>query len=88
MKISPLALYTVVEFDAGILILPAANRLPGRQARYLIQASLPICGEYVARYTHERAQGRDITEAHAQALKGARVIQTGGKDGTQGRTVQ
>lgn len=80
MNVKPLALYKVVEFDKGVIILNAVDALKRPDARYLIVADFATCGEYLARYCHERSQGRDVLTAHQAALRGARVIQRGHSD--------
>jgi len=81
VNVKPLALYKVVEFDKGVIILNAVDSMMKRpDAHYLIVADFATCGEYLARYCFERAQGKDVVTAHQAALKGARVIQRGHSD--------
>lgn len=77
MFINDAALFKVVEFDQGILILNALDAMPGRKHVDLVVADAKTCGEYLLRYLHARAQGaagKTPAEAHKQALEGAIVV--------------
>lgn len=78
MNINGFALYKVVEFDKGIILLNALDSMPGRQCVELVMADAKTCGEYLARYLHARgegAAGKTIEQAHKEALAGAKVVQ-------------
>lgn len=75
MHISQFLQYKVIEADKHVSIIEAKQTV--QHAIELIVADMPTCGEYVARYTHERAAGKNPPEAHREALKGARVLQKG-----------
>lgn len=79
-NVSDLAQYKVCEFDSGIIIIGARDHLQRPGVINLIIADLPTCGEYLARYCYERVHGKDPKAAHAEALKGARVIAKGHLD--------
>lgn len=79
-NVSPLQMYKVCEFDSGIIIIGGRDNLQRPGVVQLIVADLPTCGEYLARYCYERAAGKDPKAAHAEALKGARVIEKGHLD--------
>ncbi len=81
-NVNALQLYKVCEFDSGIIIIGSRDNLQRPGVVNLIIADLPTCGEYLARYCFERAAGKDPQAAHAEALKGARVIQKGHLDQT------
>lgn len=78
MEASLIQTYHVIEFGNGVAVVLARDVRPG--GRPLIEADLPTCGEYLARYLHERAHGKGIVAAHAAALKGANVIRKGNID--------
>lgn len=75
MNISRFLQYKVIESEQHLSVIPAARVVQG--AIELIIADMPTCGEYLARYTHERADGKAPKEAHQAALRGARVLQKG-----------
>lgn len=78
MFINGVALYKVVEFDHGVIVLNALDKMTDRpSAVELIVADIRTCGEYLARYLHARgdgAAGKSMAEAHRQALQGAIVV--------------
>jgi len=79
MNINGYALYKVVEFDTGILILNALDKLEHRRCVELIHADARTCAEYLLRYLHARsdgAAGKSMVEAHRQALQGAIVVKS------------
>lgn len=82
MKIEGEALYKIVEFDKGIIILNALDTMPGRpEAVGLIAGKPSVIGEYLVRYMHARGEGKNIREAHKQALgKDALVLRKGDLD--------
>lgn len=80
MNINKLLNYRVVEFDKGIVIAPAGARVGMPGAVNLIEAAMPTCCEYLARYTEHRAAGKEPVDAHALALRGANVIAKGDLD--------
>lgn len=76
MFINALALYKIVEFQNGILVLNALDKLD-RPHTELVVADARTCGEYLLRYLHARADGaagKTMEEAHRQALVGAIVV--------------
>jgi len=77
------ALYKVVEFDKGILILNALDNMTNRPgATELIVADSKTIGEYLMKYLHARPKaGISIRDAHKQALVGAMVVRKGDLDG-------
>lgn len=81
MNIHPTLLYKVVEFSAGLSIVAQDSivNMPG--VTNLIIASMPTCCEYLARYTEQRARGKEPKEAHQLALRGANVVSKGNMDG-------
>lgn len=78
MQISKFLQYKVIEADSHVSIIPAKRVVQG--AIECIAADIQTCCEYLARYTEERARGKEPKEAHQQALKGAKVIQKGHLD--------
>jgi hypothetical protein len=79
-NVNTLQLYKVCEFNSGIVIIGSRDNLQRPDTVELIIADLPTIGEYLARYCYERANGKDPKAAHAEALKGARVIAKGHLD--------
>jgi hypothetical protein len=78
MFINGIALYKVIEFGGGILILNALDKLD-RPHTELVIADIRTCGEYLLRYLHARgdgAAGKSMEEAHRQALQGAIVVKS------------
>jgi hypothetical protein len=80
MFINGLALYKVVEFRNGVIIINALDAMPNRpEAVELIVADIRTCGEYLLRYLHARgdgAAGGSMERAHKQALEGAIVTKS------------
>lgn len=77
MFINDSALFKLVEFDQGLLMMNALDSMPGRKHVVLILADAKTCGEYLARYLHARATGaagQSPAVAHRQAMAGAIVI--------------
>lgn len=83
MKIEGEALYKVVEFEKGIIILNALDTMSDRpEAVGLIAGKPNVIGEYIVRYLHARSKGKDIRAAHQEALgKDAIVLRKGDLDG-------
>lgn len=77
MKISTIVSYKVVETDKALVLLYAGDKLGGDRPDTfeLIIADLDTCCEFLARYTHERARGKNPMDARRYALKGARIQQ-------------
>lgn len=76
MKFSTIVSYKVVETDKALVLLYAGDRVAGRPGTHeLVIADLTTCCEFMARYTAERASGRDPADARTWALKGARVLE-------------
>lgn len=75
MQISKFLQYKVIESEQHLSVIPARRVVQG--AIELVIADIPTCCEYLARYTEERATGKEPKEAHQVALRGARVIQKG-----------
>lgn len=75
MQISKFLQYKVIEAGTHLSII--SGRQVVRDAIELIIADMPTCCEYLARYTEERAAGKQPRESHQVALRGARVIQKG-----------
>ena len=76
--INGIALYKVVEFAKGVMILNALDKLD-RPHVELVIADARTCGEYLVRYLHARADGaagKTMAEAHRQALQGAIVVKS------------
>lgn len=73
MKLSTIVSYKVVESEKAIVILYASDKLNMPNSFELVIADLATCCEFLARYTHERAQGRNPMDARTWALKGARI---------------
>jgi hypothetical protein len=72
------ALYKVVEFEQGILLLNALDKMDRKHVE-LVVADARTCGEYLVRYLHARADGaagKSMVEAHRQALQGAIVVRS------------
>lgn len=77
MNINGLALYKVVEFGSGVVLLNALDKMTDRQNVELIVADPQTCGAYLARYLFARgmgAAGVGMAEAHRQALEGLIVV--------------
>lgn len=77
MNINGVALYKVVEFEGGILLMNALDKMTDRKNVELVIADVRTCGEYLARYLYARgdgAAGKSMAEAHRQALEGAIVV--------------
>jgi hypothetical protein len=75
MKISDLEIYKVVELDHLIAIVGYNVKIAQGGAE-LMAGPMPAVCEYLARYTYERAGGKDIDAAHKSALIGAKVVQS------------
>lgn len=72
MRVNALETYKVVENGQALVIIPADRNIP--DAVGLIQSSLPTCCEYLVRYADARLRGKNIRDAHTEALRGANVI--------------
>ena len=79
MHISKFLQYKVIEAETHVSVIPSRQTVRG--AIELVIADIPTCCEYLARYTEERARGKEPKEAHQIALRGAKVIQKGHLDG-------
>jgi hypothetical protein len=81
MKISPLLNYKVIEFDHGIVIVATGNSLMQRnEAVNLIESSMEVCCEYLARYTQERGRGKSIRDSHRIVAAGMKILAKGHLD--------
>jgi hypothetical protein len=74
MKITPLALYKLVEADGAIVLMRYEDKLGSLQHAELVAGNIADLIEYLPVYLHERSHGVGIKPAHATALKGARII--------------
>jgi hypothetical protein len=80
MKMSHFLQYKVVECSEFIAIMKPQDKFNDYNAQDLIIGDLPSVCEYLARYTHARSAGKEIDDAHREALAGATVIKAGGRD--------
>ena len=87
MKFSTIVSYKVIETDKALVLLYAGDKLGGNRPGTfeLIIADLGTCCEFMARYTHERANGRDPVDARTWALKGAQIHQPTELDAAGGK---
>lgn len=73
MKVSPLQMMKVVEFEHGMLIVPFYSNIRIQDEKPLMAGSASDCGEYLVRYLRERELGRSFEVAHHNALNGAKI---------------
>jgi len=84
MNLSGILTYKVIEADQLLAIVHADAHIAQRGGIELIIGTLPVCCEYLARYTNERASGLTPDDAHRVALKGAHVVGSGGLSAVNG----
>lgn len=77
MRWSALVQYKTVEFDGGIAIIAAADKLQRPDAVDLIVADGATTAEYLRRYIPLREAGKSIRDANADALEGSNIIERG-----------
>lgn len=76
MKLEKTALYKLIEFDKGLLIVNAIDSMMDRPGtRELIISTPGGIAEYMQHFIHAKANGRNTSEAHEQAMRSSKLFE-------------